>query len=64
MSATDREVRSAQTAREHACPASVPGDGPDVGADPVGLADRLDAYGAALSDAARALAEELAEQAS
>lgn len=64
MSAADREVRRAQNAREHACPASLPGDGPEVGANPVGLADRLDAYGAALCDVARALAEELAEQAS
>jgi hypothetical protein len=64
MSAADREVRSAQTAGERARPTSAAAGGGDAAAEAAGLAERLEAYGAALCDVARAVADELSEQAS
>lgn len=64
MSAADRDVRCAQTTREHAHPTSLSGDGRDPGDEVAGLAERVHAHAGALGDLARALAEELAEEAS
>jgi hypothetical protein len=63
MSARDREMRCAQTAREHADPANAAEDCRDPGREAAGLAERLHAYGTALGDLATALADDLAEQA-
>jgi hypothetical protein len=62
MSAADREVQCPQIDRERARRASMPGDGRDLAAEAADLADRLDAYAAAVGDLAGALADELAEQ--
>lgn len=53
----------AQTAREQSRPAGKPADGEDPAAEVAGLAESLDAYGTALGELARALAEDLSEQA-